>query len=137
MPQNYISVDSLILFYPALNPSQDKKSVRDYGTNHFITKDYMKYLTDSYLVKTPEDHAKLWPLTQSKINRLPPTTIFSSSYDLLKDDATDLKSVLSAHMIECKLLEIPLPHGFMQLPLPRKLKKSIKARLNIIDIYSI
>jgi acetyl esterase/lipase len=77
-----------LLLYPVLDHNFETSSHRDFEQGYFLTGEMIRWFWRQYL---PGDQiADDWrasPLRQTSLENLPPATIFTAEYDVLRDEA--------------------------------------------------
>lgn len=107
-----VSIDSLILIYPMILPHAKTESMKKYSTKHFVTASNIRAFWKLYISSEP-----ITPLTQHTIDLLPPTLIITAEYDVLRDEAHDLYTLMRNQGKACQYNEAKGRwHGFLHWP---------------------
>lgn len=103
----------LVMFYPALDPSLNTKSMRELGHGHFVTVDLGKDLWKLYLGK----ERYVWPLSDKTLIKLPPTLVIEGDKDMFYSESLAVVERLQALGKPAEFISYPyMLHGFMQFP---------------------
>lgn len=82
-------VSAQVLFYPVTDANFDTISYREFATQHFLTKDAMKWFWDQYITDAAARKEKLAsPLqaTVEDLKGLPPALVINGEFDVLRDE---------------------------------------------------
>jgi acetyl esterase len=75
-----------VLIYPLTDVDDDSPSMREYGENHFLTRDLMKWFTVQYLATEADRRSpRVSPLRAEDLRGLPPAMIITAECDPLRD----------------------------------------------------
>ena len=76
------------LFYPVTDANFDDGSYKQFGENHFLTREAMKWFWNSYVDESKRNDPKVCPLKASaeQLKGLPPAIIFTAENDVLRDE---------------------------------------------------
>ena len=80
-----------LLFYPVTDSNFETDSYNELATNHWLTKEAMKWFWDNYLPdKEKRNEPTASPLKASleQLSELPPAMIINGEYDVLRDEGT-------------------------------------------------
>ena len=80
-----------LLFYPVTDSNFETDSYNEFATNHWLTKEAMKWFWDNYLpdnVKRNEPTASPLKASHEQLSELPPAMIINGEYDVLRDEGT-------------------------------------------------
>lgn len=77
-----------VLFYPVTDANFDNGSYREFATNHFLTREAMKWFWNNYADETARQEYTATPLNASlsQLKGLPPALIFTAEHDVLRDE---------------------------------------------------
>jgi acetyl esterase len=89
------SIKFQLMIYPLTDVDDDSPSMREYGENHFLTRDLMEWFTVQY-VATAADRRSPYvsPLHASDVRGLPPAMIITAECDPLRDQGEAYASKL-------------------------------------------
>ncbi len=76
------------LFYPVTDANFDDGSYKQFGENHFLTREAMKWFWNNYADESKRNDSKVCPLkaTAEQLKGLPPAIIFTAENDVLRDE---------------------------------------------------
>lgn len=76
------------LFYPVTDANFDDGSYKQFGENHFLTREAMKWFWNAYADESKRNDPKVCPLkaTAEQLKGLPPAIIFTAENDVLRDE---------------------------------------------------
>jgi acetyl esterase len=76
------------LFYPVTDADFDNGSYEQFGENHFLTREAMKWFWNNYADESQRNDPKVCPLKASaeQLKGLPPAIIFTAENDVLRDE---------------------------------------------------
>jgi acetyl esterase len=76
------------LFYPVTDANFDNGSYKQFGENHFLTREAMKWFWNNYADESKRNDPKVCPLkaTAEQLKGLPPAIIFTAENDVLRDE---------------------------------------------------
>lgn len=76
------------LFYPVTDANFEDGSYKQFGENHFLTREAMKWFWNSYADESKRNDPKVCPLkaTAEQLKGLPPAIIFTAENDVLRDE---------------------------------------------------
>jgi len=76
------------LFYPVTDANFDNGSYKQFGENHFLTREAMKWFWNNYADESKRNDPKVCPLkaTVEQLKGLPPAIIFTAENDVLRDE---------------------------------------------------
>jgi acetyl esterase len=122
-----------ILFIPATDASVDTQSYQDYGTQRFLSRDFMKYGWDLYApdAKTRDNiYASPLRATTEQLTGLPPALVITAENDPLRDEGEAYARNLKAAGVEVTAVRYNgTIHDFVLLNALRNLP-STKAAIN-------
>jgi acetyl esterase len=88
-----------ILFWPVTNANFENSSYNEFGKNHFLTKNMMKWFWDAYTTD-PKQRQEIYvsPLlaTTTELAGLPPTLVITAEKDVLRDEGESYARKLDA-----------------------------------------
>ena len=111
------SIEGQILFYPMLDPNQDRDSYHEYEDGPLITRDDIAWFWDHYLSDRIHAHNPLaTPLRSRNLSGLPPTTVVTAGIDPLRDEGIAYAERLDDAGVNVKHRHYPeLTHIFLNL----------------------
>ncbi|SDD53134.1 alpha/beta hydrolase [Ruegeria marina] len=115
--QSGLSLRHLGLFYPALDPSCNTPSQHAFAEGPLLTKSAMEWFWSCYLGPgKPPENVPL-PGDLRDLSGLPPTTIATAEFDVLRDEGVHFAKRLTDAGIDTELTCHPgMIHGFLSLP---------------------
>lgn len=127
-PKLDCKLKGLVLIYPALDPRLATKSMEQYATGHFLTKQMLVEFWGLYLTN---EHKYALP-TKSELKLLPPVLVIAAEKDVLKDEGLAFVEQMYAagKEVEYECYDDML-HGFVQFP--RVASRKVKACQRIAE----
>lgn len=134
-PELSSKLSGLVLIYPALDPRLATRSMEQYATGHFLTKQMLAEFWDLYLGNT--DTYALPSTAELKL--LPPVLVIAAEKDVLKDEGLELVYKLRTAGVkvdyECYS---DMLHGFVQFPrIASKKKQAFQQIARFVSTHSI
>lgn len=107
-----------ILVYPAVDPSDDHASLRDYGTDHYLTLESMQWFGRNHVSRNVQrDDPYLWPILAPSLRGLPPALVITAEADPIRDGGERYAQRLQNEGVPTQLIRYDgMLHGFFLYP---------------------
>lgn len=114
MRGTHVRIAHQLLLYPVVDCATEHPSYDTFGNGYFLTADLMRWFKNQYFGTDAERAAPLAsPLAAPDLAGLPPATVISAEYDLLRDEAEAYARRLAQAGVPVTLLRWPgQMHGF-------------------------
>jgi len=94
-----------LLLYPVLDHNFETGSYAEFAQGYFLTAEMMRWFWRQYLPGADKDDLRASPLRENALTNLPPATIVTAEYDVLRDEA---------ELYACKLIRSGVPTKVMR-----------------------
>jgi acetyl esterase len=129
------------LFYPVTDANFEDGSYKQFGENHFLTREAMKWFWNAYADQSKRNDPKACPLkaTAEQLKGLPPAIIFTAENDVLRDEGEHYAHNLTeagVHVTAVRCLgtihDFVMLHALAQTPAARFATESGAAALKAV-----
>ncbi len=113
-----LGIAAQVVIYPTLGPELFTDSVHEFGANHVLEIDHLRYDYKLYLGDwTDHSDPRVTPLMFDDLAGAPPAIIVVAECDPLRDEAVAYAGLLEHFGVRVELLEAKgMIHGFLRLP---------------------
>ena len=127
-PKLDCKLKGLVLIYPALDPRLGTKSMEQYATGHFLTKQMLVEFWDLYLAN---GHKYELP-NEPELRLLPSVLVIAAEKDVLKDEGLEFVDRMhnAGKKVEYECYDDML-HGFVQFPKIASRKVRVFKRISL------
>lgn len=108
----------MALLYPVTDAACDSASMREFATGYMLSRDIMVWFWECYLARPEDGEAPLAsPLRHAQLAGLPPSTVITAEYDVLRDEGEAFADKLRAAGISViSRRYLGMIHGFASMP---------------------
>ncbi len=105
------------LLYPVVDPGCDSGSQTEFSSDYLLTGEAMRYFWGQYLNGRSGAADPLFAPLNADLSGLPPTTIATAEFDILRDEGEQLADRLAAAGVPVQKRRYPgMIHGFASFP---------------------
>lgn len=108
-----LSLESMLLVYPVVQPDFETGSYVEFATGHGLTRKTMQWFWEQYVGENPGP-LPFAKLLDAELTGLPPTLVLTAQYDVLRDEGRQLADQLSDAGVNTSTQEYDgMLHGFV------------------------
>jgi acetyl esterase len=115
----HLAIAAQVVIYPTLGPELFTDSMHEYGRDHVLDIDHLRYDYGLYLGDwTDHSDPRVTPLMFEDLAGAPPAIVVVAECDPLRDEAVAYAGLLEHFGVRVELLEAKgMIHGFLRLPM--------------------